>query len=87
MFRQLTALPLILISANSFACTASKARATVENFFHKGDYVCQTTSVSDRKNGIFSDDYFAVYYACEGSIWRSQTMYVYIDKNNQCYLK
>lgn len=87
MFRSLLALPIIFISASSAACTASKARAIVENFFHKGDYACQTTSVSDRKNGIFSDDYYAVYYACEGSIRRSQTMYVYIDKNNQCYLK
>ena len=87
MFKTLVALPLIFISANAFACTSSRARATVENFFHKGSYRCQTTSVSEKKNGIFSDDYYAVYYACEGSVFRSQTMYVYVNEANQCYLK
>lgn len=87
MLKILGALPLLFISANAFACSASKARAIVENFLHKGNYACQTNSVSDRKNGIFSDDYYAVYYACEGSIFRNQTMYVYINEENQCYLK
>lgn len=79
-------LGLILIGPMALACTAGQARGLVEKFFSENNYECQTSGVSERTNGIFSDDYYSVKFFCEGSPMRSQTMYVYIG-TNQCYMK
>lgn len=86
-FSIILGLSLILGSPGAWACAAGQARELVENFFADYDYACETSEVSERTNGIFSDDYYSVKFFCEGSPLRSQTMYVYIGDNNRCYLK